>query len=50
VKASVKLVRAEISSKYINRAGTNLPQRRRTILERAKDELRSQFGRDRKAR
>ena len=32
---------------YINRAGHNLPARRRRILERAKDELRAQFGRPR---
>ena len=31
---------------YINRAGDNLPERRRTILESAKNELRRQFGRD----
>jgi hypothetical protein len=31
---------------YINRAGKNLPARRKRIPERAKDELRSQFGRD----
>jgi hypothetical protein len=31
---------------YINRAGKNLPARRKRILERAKAELRSQFGRD----
>jgi hypothetical protein len=30
---------------YINRAGTNLPDTRRRILMRAKDELRKQFGR-----
>jgi uncharacterized protein DUF3175 len=30
---------------YINRAGRNLPQRRRTTLERAKGELRRMFGR-----
>jgi hypothetical protein len=30
---------------YLNRAGTNLPGRRRKILMRAKDELRRQFGR-----
>lgn len=30
---------------YINRAGTNLPKRRRDVLERAKDELRAEFGR-----
>jgi hypothetical protein len=30
---------------YINRAGANLPARRRRILERAKDELRKAFGR-----
>jgi hypothetical protein len=31
---------------YINRAGTNLPTRRRRILERAKVELRKAFGRE----
>jgi hypothetical protein len=30
---------------YINRAGKNLPAGRRKTLERAKDELRKQFGR-----
>jgi hypothetical protein len=30
---------------YINRAGTNLPQKRKRVLERAKDELRHVFGR-----
>jgi Protein of unknown function (DUF3175) len=30
---------------YINRAGKNLPAARRKTLERAKDELRKQFGR-----
>ena len=30
---------------YINRAGTNLPDARRRVLTRAKDELRKQFGR-----
>ncbi len=30
---------------YINRAGKNLPQKRLRILERAKDELRAEFGR-----
>ena len=30
---------------YINRAGTNLPEPRRRVLERAKDELRVAFGR-----
>lgn len=30
---------------YINRAGRNLSPKRRLILERAKDELRSAFGR-----
>jgi phosphoenolpyruvate carboxylase len=30
---------------YINRAGKNLPDDRRKTLERAKDELRHQFGR-----
>jgi Protein of unknown function (DUF3175) len=31
---------------YINRAGKNLPAARRKTLERAKGELRNQFGRD----
>ena len=30
---------------YINRAGKNLPASRRKVLDRAKDELRVQFGR-----
>ena len=30
---------------YINRAGKNLPQTRKHILEKAKDELRDVFGR-----
>lgn len=30
---------------YINRAGKNLPARRKKVLERAKDELRRLFGR-----
>ncbi len=29
---------------YINRAGKNLPERRRKILEKAKDELRRLYG------
>jgi hypothetical protein len=29
---------------FINRAGKNLPKRRKQILERAKDELRADFG------
>jgi hypothetical protein len=29
---------------YINRAGKKLPQRRRAILERAKDELRNMYN------
>jgi hypothetical protein len=31
---------------YINRAGRNLPASRKRTLERAKDELRKDFGRD----
>lgn len=31
---------------YINRAGKNLPASRKKILNRAKDELRVQFGRE----
>jgi hypothetical protein len=30
---------------YINRAGKNLPASRKTVLNRAKDELRKEFGR-----
>ena len=30
---------------YINRAGKNLPQRQKRVLERAKDELQNVFGR-----
>jgi len=30
---------------YINRAGKNLPPRRRRVLESAKEKLRQQFGR-----
>jgi len=30
---------------YINRAGSNLPKRRKNILEQAKDELRKLYGR-----
>ena len=30
---------------YINRAGKNLPARRKSILNRAKEELREAFGR-----
>jgi phosphoenolpyruvate carboxylase len=30
---------------YINRAGKNLPQRRKRVLEKSKDELRDVFGR-----
>ena len=33
---------------YINRAGRNLPQSRKKILERAKSELRRLFGKDEK--
>jgi hypothetical protein len=31
---------------YVNRAGTNLPASRRRVLDRAKGELRVQFGKD----
>jgi hypothetical protein len=31
---------------FINRAGKNLPAERKRTLERAKDELRRQFGRE----
>jgi putative cell wall-binding protein len=30
---------------YINRAGSNLPDKQKTVLEQAKDELRKAFGR-----
>jgi hypothetical protein len=30
---------------YINRAGKTLPQKRKKVLEKAKDELRHEFGR-----
>jgi len=30
---------------YINRAGHNLPEKQKKVLERAKDELRKEFGR-----
>ncbi|HWU17678.1 MAG TPA: DUF3175 domain-containing protein [Devosia sp.] len=33
---------------YINRAGKNLPERQKKVLEQAKDELRTLFGRDEK--
>lgn len=33
---------------YINRAGSNLPKRRRAMLEAAKNELRDLYGRPRK--
>ncbi|MBO9880956.1 DUF3175 domain-containing protein [Xanthomonas sp. D-109] len=33
---------------YINRAGDQLPEQRRKILEQAKDELRSLYGKPRK--
>ncbi len=31
---------------YMNRAGRNLPARQKRVLERAKEELRRQFGRE----
>ncbi|HWB25789.1 MAG TPA: DUF3175 domain-containing protein [Chitinophagaceae bacterium] len=33
---------------YINRAGKNLPEKRKAVLEKAKGELRKEFGRDKK--
>jgi hypothetical protein len=33
---------------YINRGGKDLPKSQKSVLERAKDELRTQFGRARK--
>ena len=35
---------------YVNRAGKNLPKRRLRVLERAKDELRTEFNRPRRGR
>jgi hypothetical protein len=34
---------------YINRAGKNLPAGRKRVLNRAKDELRALFGKERRA-
>ena len=31
---------------YVNRAGKNLPEERKRVLEKAKDELRRLYGRD----
>lgn len=31
---------------YINRAGKNLPEKQKDVLERAKNELRKQFGKE----
>jgi len=33
---------------YVNRGGKDLPKNQKTILQRAKDELRAKFGRPRK--
>jgi Protein of unknown function (DUF3175) len=33
---------------YVNRGGKDLPKSQKAVLERAKDELRAQFGRARK--
>ena len=33
---------------YINRAGTNLPEEQKNILEKTKEELRKLFGREQK--
>jgi hypothetical protein len=35
---------------YLNRAGKNLPESRKLVLEEAKGELRKQFGRDSESR
>ncbi|MGE3876623.1 MAG: DUF3175 domain-containing protein, partial [Parvibaculaceae bacterium] len=35
---------------YVNRGGKDLPETQKAVLERAKDELRAQFGRARKER
>lgn len=34
---------------YVNRGGKDLPKGQKAVLQRAKDELRAQFGRARKA-
>jgi hypothetical protein len=33
---------------YVNRGGKDLPKSQKSVLQRAKDELRAQFGRARK--
>jgi hypothetical protein len=33
---------------YVNRAGKNLPERQKHVLEEAKDELRKKFGKEKK--
>jgi hypothetical protein len=33
---------------YINRAGKNLPEKQKNVLEDAKDELRKEFGKEKK--
>lgn len=33
---------------YINRAGKNLPEKQKHVLEEAKDELRKEFGKEKK--
>jgi hypothetical protein len=33
---------------YINRAGKNLPEKQKKVLENAKHELRAAFGRERR--
>ena len=44
-KASPYQSAASMLTFYINRGGKNLPQSRKRVLERAKTELRHQFGR-----
>jgi hypothetical protein len=45
-----RIVRSAMSmlTFYVNRGGKDLPKSQKSVLERAKDELRAQFGRARK--
>ena len=45
-KATPYLSAMSMLNFYINRAGKNLPQKQKRVLQRAKDELRDVFGRD----
>ncbi|HEY2554504.1 MAG TPA: DUF3175 domain-containing protein [Candidatus Cybelea sp.] len=45
-KSSVYRSAMSMLTFYINRAGRSLPKARRDVLERAKDALRAEFGRE----